>query len=113
MDQEKENTEIRKDIITRAKLLDNKHPNTSGAELAFASLGLCCNCNSLLGFVTKFGTKFARCQEFGMRLTENNSIDICTAFWNRGHSDIKELVGMATIIDVRRKVGFGNDDDYL
>ena len=113
MDQEKEDIEIRRDIVTKAKLLEDRHPNRTGATAAFEGLGICCRCNNLLGFVTKFGTKIARCQELDIRLTQNNAIDICTAFWNKGHSDIKDLVGMATLIDVKRKIGFGSDDEYL
>jgi hypothetical protein len=113
IDQEREDGEIRRDIVTRARLIEDKHSDTTGATEAFERLGICCRCENLSGFVTKFGTKVARCREFGVRLTENNTIDICTAFWNRGHSDIKNLVGMATLIDVKRKIGFGDDDDYL
>jgi hypothetical protein len=113
MDQEKENDEIRRDIIKRAQQLEDKHPNKTGASAAFEGLGICCKCNSLLGVVTKFGSRIARCQEFGIRLKENDPIDICTAFWNKGHSEIKDLIGMATLIDIKRKIGFGDEDDYL
>ena len=112
MDQEKENDDIRKDIVTKARILEGKYPNKTGVAAAFEELGICSNCNSLLGVVTKFGNKFAKCQEFGIKLKENDPINVCTAFWNKGHSEIKDLIGMATLIDVKRKIGFGDEDDY-
>jgi hypothetical protein len=111
-EEEKENRQIRKDVETRAYQLEDRFPGSSSSNRAFASLGICGECSNLLGFVTKYGNRLAKCQEFNMRLTETNCIESCTGFWKKGHQDIKSLVGMATLIDVRRKVGFGNNDDY-
>jgi hypothetical protein len=112
-DEEKVNFQVRRDVITKAQQLEEKYSGTNEIANAFAPLGLCSNCNNLSAFVTKYGTKIAKCAEFGIKLTENNAVSICTAFWDRSHTNIKDLVGMATLLDIKRKVGFGDSGDYF
>lgn len=71
-------------------------------------LGLCETCDSLIGFVRKYGSVFARCDRFDRTLNPEDPITKCTEYKKRGAMSLEAMLRMATLIDVdnKQKVGF-------
>ena len=67
------------------------------------NLGLCSNCKQLTCTSTEYGTTYAKCSEWEIRLNISNRIKHCNKFRQRGQMDLYEMKDIAIIIDVNKK----------
>lgn len=106
-----ENEKLRK-VVSQAESLENKFKSGTDFERAFSDFGLCKNCGNLLGCVTKYNKRYARCEMLtGVKLDPMDPVQYCTSYFRRGQLDIHSMKEMATLIEIRRDVGFLEERD--
>jgi hypothetical protein len=106
-----ENEKLRK-VISQAESLENRFKIGGSKAESFFDFGLCKDCGNFMGCVTKFDKRFAKCSEFlGLKLDTNDPVEFCTVYYKRGQLDIHTMRDMATYIDVKRDIGFLNDEE--
>jgi hypothetical protein len=114
-----EDREIKTAVVRQGEIITAKEQAPyKGVSSTFSELGICAQCNNLEAFETQYGQKYAQCSGFNrmggpMILRSNDPIITCTCYWNRSFVRIRDMIGMATMIDSKRKIGFfDEDDDY-
>ena len=91
---------------TGSKLLSSMRKD-SHVTGSFPELGLCNHCTNLRGAVTEFGSRTASCYCGITRLTGKQRIRECSAFWDKHHKTLADLLEMTPIfIDPKEKIGF-------
>ena len=106
-----ENENLRK-VISQAESLENKFKSGTEFERAFSDFGLCKDCGNLLGCVTKYDKRYARCDILsGLKLDPQDPVEYCTSYYRKGQLDIHAMKDMATLIEIRRDVGFLKDEE--
>ena len=110
-DEKKKEWDLKRSVKMSAKMLDEKSTSVMGVRRS-KDLGLCSNCSELVAVLTKFGSQIAYCQDFNKRLNQNDPVVECTKFWPYGQMTVSNMIGMAYIIELRRKVGFINDEEF-
>jgi len=117
MSEDEDDKKIRVAVIRQGEVITEKEQAPyKGVAATFSELGICAHCNNLEAFETQYGHKFAQCSALQqgkncMVLKSNDPVVTCTCFWNRSFVRIRDMIGMATMIDTKRKIGFGDDDD--
>ena len=68
--------------------------------------GLCSNCKNLAAAKTRYGRTRARCYELEVNLRGIDPVAECTAYAKRGQLSLEHMQSIATLIDLKRTVGF-------
>lgn len=101
-----ESEKLRK-VVSQAESLENKFKSGTEFERAFSDFGLCKDCGNLLGCVTKYDKRYARCDILtGVKLDPQDPVRCCTSYFRKGQLDIHSMKDMATMIEIKRDVGF-------
>ena len=101
-----------KKVVSQAENLENRFKIGGSKADSFAEFGLCKDCGNFAGCVSKFDKKYAKCMELaGMRLDTSDPVEYCTIYYKRGQLDIHTLKDMATMIEVKRDIGFLKEEE--
>ncbi len=114
---EKDDTDIEKQVLKQTKSfrvrvqarIDEEYNPTT-----FSKFGLCKTCYNFSAAATQYEIIGARCSELEIKLNASNPITECTAYNRKNELSIKDMISMATMIDVKRSVGFdmsGKEED--
>ncbi len=91
---------IKNEIDAHAAIIQVEDYSTGNVA---TDLGLCSNCKQLIYTSTEYGTAYAKCNEWEMRLNLSNRIKHCNRFRQRGQMDLYEMKDVAIIIDPDKK----------
>lgn len=86
-----------------------------GGGAAPPGYGLCSSCSRFRWFVTRYGTESAKCSADDTpwtvkRLRKDDPVASCSQYGRNGELSLKEMLDMATLIDVNRnQIGFGTE----
>ena len=109
MEDDKREKDITKSVKAFAKDVDNKLGVMKGIR-GSKDLGLCSDCSELQAVMSKFGSRLAACETFNRRLNPTDPVVECTKYWQNDQPTVKDMVGIAYIIELGRKIGFGDDE---
>lgn len=81
--------------------------------------GLCTRCDNLgirrskLDFEEVWCDRYDRPGQMQLRPSKQDNIIECSYFWPKGQMNLREMAGLATIIDVKKKatIGFGKSEE--
>ncbi|MFH1625368.1 MAG: hypothetical protein ABID54_09475, partial [Pseudomonadota bacterium] len=77
----------------------------------FEEFGLCKDCSHLNAFVTTFGSKYVICEEIKTKLKPSDPVKNCSCYWKRHSMELGDMMTMAILIDLKRKIGFVDEED--
>jgi|MudIll2142460700_1097286.scaffolds.fasta_scaffold01240_7 hypothetical protein len=101
-----------KNSVVKAGTDIHKAEENRWKSININGLGLCRDCENLIAAESEYGTVMAICDRFSKRLRAHDPIKRCTCYWNRHQWKIQDLVGMGYFIELKRPIGF-IQDDYL
>ena len=117
---DEETRQLRRSIVKSGDLITEKEQAPlRGTSQTFKELGICATCNNLEAFETEFGNKAAQCGAMRngkggiLVLKSADPVHTCTLYWNRGYLRIQDMIGMAIMIDTKRKIGFMEEVEEL
>ena len=104
-------------LYEEAERLENKVIKVNDGEgNAPEGWGLCSYCSNFQWIRTAYGSEWVECArndyERGrmIRLKKNDPVSSCSYFYRRGAMSLQDMLQMATLIDVRKTIGFtGNE----
>ena len=98
---DKENIEEELDSKATSLGLDSYTSYTGGNDLKLLKdiIGICSDCKSLQYCKAEFGSVFAKCCHYEIRLSGNNRIMECTCHDPKGVLSLQEMYAMATLIE--------------
>lgn len=73
------------------------------------TFGLCSTCHTLKAARTQYGRTRAKCYEFDVNLYGIDPVIECTAYIRRGEMTLNHMKEIATLIDLKRPMGFENE----
>lgn len=103
--EKKLNTEIHKG---KARIGLDKWDDDYVSPFFKESLGLCSSCKCLKAAQTRYGRTKAKCWEFEVELYGIDPVIECTCYARRGEMTLTQMQEIATLIDLKRPVGFEN-----
>lgn len=104
--------QIRRAIIESASdITDAMKSRPKAVNVPNSALGLCARCGRRSSFETRYGSTYAKCTEFGKTLNHADPVEKCTEFWDLSYKPVRDLIGFATLIDLKRKIGFSPYDE--
>lgn len=95
-----------------AENLDNKSSiKVGGSKNVPRGHGICTDCTHFAWETPQYGEPMTTCTRYEPErpLNKVNPIVECSRFYPRGQLSMLDMVQMATIIDVKRKIGFANE----
>lgn len=95
----------------RAEKLENKVHRINEHGEPPQGYGLCSNCTHFRWTITQYGKERVTCTCYGephefMQLKTSDTVVNCSSFYRRGELSIQEMLGMATIINIKKPMGF-------
>jgi len=93
----------------------NSYSSRNSFESLEQILGICSNCRNLQYCKSEFGSVFARCSEFEIRLSGQNKITECTFHNAKGALSLTDMQKIAILIDPNQGEikGFISNDPKL
>jgi len=107
----------RKSIIKQADILGidpyaTTHTSSRELKTKFECYGLCKDCSYFAYAASEFKVRAAFCQDFKIRLYDNDPVRECTAYECKTTATLDTMVDMATLIDApKRKAGFIKEEE--